>query len=74
MLIIAAVLAVVVLRRGATAAKSRDNDSTAKVAMVSFPCVGCGKKLKAKTELAGKSVKCPQCGKSTAVPSVDDAP
>jgi DNA-directed RNA polymerase subunit RPC12/RpoP len=32
---------------------------------VSFPCSGCGKSLKAKPELVGRKVKCPQC--STAV-------
>ncbi len=32
-----------------------------------FSCSGCGKRLKAKTALAGKKVKCPQCGKAAAV-------
>jgi serine/threonine protein kinase len=35
---------------------------------ISFACSGCGKALKGKPELAGKKVKCPQCGKPTAVP------
>jgi hypothetical protein len=30
---------------------------------ISFPCSGCGKKLKARAELAGKKVKCPKCAK-----------
>lgn len=43
-----------------------------------FPCAECGKKLKARAELAGqtgKKVKCPHCGKPTLVPnSTVDAP
>jgi predicted RNA-binding Zn-ribbon protein involved in translation (DUF1610 family) len=35
---------------------------------VSFPCPGCGKSLKARAELAGKKVKCPQCGLAVLVP------
>jgi DNA-directed RNA polymerase subunit RPC12/RpoP len=35
---------------------------------VSFACSTCGKKLKVKAELAGKKVKCPQCGKAALVP------
>jgi len=34
---------------------------------ISFPCAECGKKLKAKADLAGKRIKCPGCGKSVAV-------
>jgi DNA-directed RNA polymerase subunit RPC12/RpoP len=37
-------------------------------ASLSFPCSGCGKILKAKPELAGKKVKCRDCGKTTQVP------
>ena len=37
------------------------------LAAISFGCAGCGKKLKAKAELAGKQVKCPQCGKAVHV-------
>jgi WD40 repeat protein len=36
---------------------------------VSFQCVACGKKLKAKAELVGKKVKCKQCGKVVPVPN-----
>jgi hypothetical protein len=39
-------------------------------APVFFLCDGCGKKLKAKANLAGKKVKCPRCGHATAVPGV----
>jgi len=31
-------------------------------------CDGCGKKLKVKAPLAGKTVKCPQCGTNMMVP------
>src|SRR5574340_910886 len=30
---------------------------------------GCGKKFRAKAELAGKQVKCPACGQALAIPS-----
>ncbi len=33
-----------------------------------FPCPHCGKTLRAKAELAGKKVKCPQCGQPLLVP------
>jgi hypothetical protein len=39
-------------------------------ASVSFPCPGCKKKLRAKTALAGKAVKCPECGAAAVVPSI----
>lgn len=35
---------------------------------VGLSCSNCGKHLKAKAELAGKKVKCPQCGKTALVP------
>jgi Protein of unknown function (DUF1583) len=31
-------------------------------APIAVTCAGCGKKLKVKGELAGKKIKCPQCG------------
>jgi hypothetical protein len=34
----------------------------------SFPCPECRKKLRARAELAGKEVKCPQCGRRVPVP------
>jgi Protein of unknown function (DUF1583) len=37
-------------------------------ASLSFPCCGCGKSLKARADLAGKKVKCRDCGKTTLVP------
>jgi DNA-directed RNA polymerase subunit RPC12/RpoP len=38
------------------------------VAALSFVCPDCGKSLKAKRELAGKKVKCPQCSHAVLVP------
>jgi hypothetical protein len=37
---------------------------------ISFPCPGCQKTLRAKTALAGKKLKCPQCGGAVLVPSI----
>jgi serine/threonine protein kinase len=37
-------------------------------ASISFPCSDCGKTLKARSALAGKKVKCPQCSKAVLVP------
>jgi WD40 repeat protein len=37
---------------------------------ISFPCSACRQKLKAPASLAGKEVKCPQCGKAVVVPSI----
>jgi serine/threonine protein kinase len=38
--------------------------------VVSFSCSSCGKKLRARSELAGKKVKCTQCAKAVLVPSI----
>jgi predicted RNA-binding Zn-ribbon protein involved in translation (DUF1610 family) len=38
-------------------------------AIVAVACAGCGKKLKAKAEWAGRTVKCPQCGTAVAIPA-----
>ncbi len=35
---------------------------------IAFSCAGCGKNLKGKASLAGKKVKCSQCGKAVLVP------
>jgi hypothetical protein len=37
--------------------------------VVAFACLDCGKKLMARTELAGKKVKCSQCGQAVLVPA-----
>jgi RNA polymerase sigma factor (sigma-70 family) len=35
---------------------------------ITVPCPGCGRKVKAKAELAGKRVKCPHCAAAVEVP------
>jgi WD40 repeat protein len=40
---------------------------------LAFACPSCGKRLKVKGELAGKTGKCPHCKKSLRVPAVSDA-
>jgi eukaryotic-like serine/threonine-protein kinase len=37
---------------------------------ISLACFACGKNLKVKAELAGKKVKCSQCGKAVLVPEI----
>jgi WD40 repeat protein len=39
-------------------------------ATFSFSCSSCGKKLRAKTTMAAQQVKCPQCGTTIRVPSI----
>jgi hypothetical protein len=41
---------------------------------VSFPCPDCGKQLKARRELGGRKVKCPQCGRAVPVPEASGSP
>jgi serine/threonine protein kinase len=48
--------------------------AAAPAAPLSFPCPGCGKNLRAKAELAGKRVKCPQCAKPVQVPEAKAGP
>jgi DNA-directed RNA polymerase subunit RPC12/RpoP len=38
--------------------------------LVAFVCSGCGKRLKSRAELAGKTIKCPQCSKPVIVPAI----
>jgi hypothetical protein len=45
----------------------------APVAAVSFACPNCGKRLKVRGTLAGKSVKCPHCHHAAAAPQADAA-
>lgn len=40
---------------------------------ISVQCSGCGKSLKAKDELAGRRVKCPDCGQVVVVPTESPA-
>jgi hypothetical protein len=42
--------------------------SANRVSTLTFECGACGKKLRAKAELAGKEVKCPHCGQAATVP------
>jgi len=64
------------LRSRRQAAATPDDDALADqnaksdvaVTSVSFPCAGCGKNLKVRATLAGKKVKCPQCGQAVRVP------
>ncbi|HKI36396.1 MAG TPA: DUF1583 domain-containing protein [Gemmataceae bacterium] len=37
---------------------------------MSFPCSGCGKRLKGRADLVGKNVKCPGCGQAVRVPGI----
>ena len=41
---------------------------------IPFACSACGKKFKAPAELAGKKIKCRQCGKPTIVPGAKAGP
>jgi hypothetical protein len=38
-------------------------------APITVPCQDCGRVIKARAALAGKKVKCPQCGKTVAIPA-----
>jgi serine/threonine protein kinase len=38
---------------------------------LSFFCAACGKRLKGRSELAGKKVRCPECGQAVHVPGGD---
>jgi hypothetical protein len=42
--------------------------------MIRFACASCGKKLHAKDELAGRTAKCPNCGKPFQIPKVSEVP
>ena len=37
--------------------------------MIQLTCVSCGKKLRAKAELAGRMAKCPGCGQPIHIPA-----
>jgi hypothetical protein len=59
-------------RRSANAAELGGPEAATGV--ISFPCSGCGKPLKARAVLAGKKVKCPKCSTAVGVPSLRTAP
>jgi hypothetical protein len=66
---------VILLRKRDAAAMDGPGTPTKTAApqFVVFPCPDCGKKLKVKAELAGKKVKCNQCGKAVLVADEHDA-
>jgi len=39
---------------------------------ISFSCPACDRSVKVKDELAGRKIKCPECGKVIAVPEADE--
>jgi RNA polymerase sigma factor (sigma-70 family) len=55
-------------RAAALGATERDKQAKDDPAFVSLQCTDCGKKLRARAALAGKKVKCPQCGHALPVP------
>ncbi|HTU23034.1 MAG TPA: DUF1583 domain-containing protein [Gemmataceae bacterium] len=67
------------VRRSRHAAKERDSAGVADqqeaapsaAPALSFACSSCGKHLKVRAEMAGKKIKCPQCGKTAVVPAAD---
>ena len=40
---------------------------------IRFPCASCGRSLRARPELVGRTVRCPDCNGSTRVPTADAA-
>jgi hypothetical protein len=55
-------------RAGQLAVEVTEGETTAPLPPVLFTCAACGKPLKARGELAGKKVKCTQCGEPVPVP------
>ena len=51
-----------------TVVAARERTAEAPLPPLAFACSTCGKMLKAKAELAGKKVKCSQCGQPVPVP------
>ncbi len=49
---------------------ARETKSAAAGALLGVTCVSCQKKLKLKPGLAGKTIKCPSCGKGVKVPAL----
>jgi hypothetical protein len=41
---------------------------------IAFPCPSCSKDLRARAALAGKSLKCPQCGQGVLIPETNPGP
>jgi DNA-directed RNA polymerase subunit RPC12/RpoP len=73
LLVLAAVLFVGYRRRGtpppsANAMAGQAAESPSGAQAVAFACADCGKRLKSNAEMAGKKIKCPQCGSVAVVP------
>ena len=49
--------------------RSTSRASTAAPPLLAVKCPGCERGLKAKSEMAGKTAKCPHCGHAVAVPN-----
>jgi predicted RNA-binding Zn-ribbon protein involved in translation (DUF1610 family) len=49
-------------------AAAAEDQPDAAATSVAFACSGCGKRLKARAQLASKAIKCPQCGAAQVVP------
>jgi ribosomal protein S27E len=72
-LLVAGVIALLLVmqRRRAPVAANQAALAQTNGTLIPVQCSGCGRGLMAKAELAGKKVKCTQCGKAVAVPSED---
>jgi hypothetical protein len=57
-------------QRRVPSANGRAAIDTARAPTVSFPCPACRKNIKARAIVAGKKARCPQCGKTILVPTV----
>jgi hypothetical protein len=71
LILLPAATLLVLLRRKQTAPAQEQAATTAD--SIRFSCAGCGKQLKAKPALAGKSVRCPHCSQPITVPSAEIA-
>jgi DNA-directed RNA polymerase subunit RPC12/RpoP len=72
-LFITGLLLILVMRRGGKARHDAATAGAGQGKVVTLACRACGKKLKAKAQ-PGKSVTCPQCGASIAVPEHEATP
>ncbi len=61
------------VRRCAEKAPAPAPAGAGKSPLIAVRCPGCGKNLRARGSLAGKSVKCPHCGGALAVPGIKAA-
>jgi WD40 repeat protein/serine/threonine protein kinase len=52
-----------------SAEKDNEENTDPPAPAISFSCSGCRKTLKARPEVAGKKIKCPQCGTPALVPA-----